>query len=276
MLRFVSMGVEDKLKSSALAQLLALLVVACGGRYSTTGDSDGTGANGSGATRGKTTSPPDDDEPSGGVAVPGMPAQGGRSTGSGGAPASGGAAVGMGGTGFGFAGAPIGTAGTNAGAPVVHDQVCTAYCSALAKVCPESMESVGCYKLCMSDLATVQQSCRVKRLEDYECIASELPNGVSCEIGLAIAGKYCGSNGSRPPACVDDECVQEIYGDGSGCHAINLCPNGSADLHCIETGGIPACSCVVGSKVLMLMTGAMSSKQACVDETLQQQCWQLL
>jgi hypothetical protein len=263
------MGTEQTLRSAARPGLLAfVLVAACGGRYATTtGDSDGSDAKGTGAAPGK-MSPPDNDEPDDDV---GMPTRGGASTGSGGGTASGGV-VGVGGTGF--AGSPISTAGTNAGVPVVNDQVCSAYCSSLAKVCPDRMESVGCYKLCMSDLLTVPQSCRVKRLEDYECIASELGSTDSCEHGLALAGKLCGSDGPRPPACPTDECAQEVYGDGSGCHAILKCPHGTADLHCLETGSIPACSCAVsGQPPFMLMTGAMSSKLACVDESLQQYCW---
>jgi hypothetical protein len=259
---------EETLKSVALPRLLAFLfVAACGGKYATTtDDSDGAGAEATGAAPGK-MSPTDGDQPDDDVGM----SRGGSSTGSGGATASGGV-VSSGGTGF--AGSPIGTAGTNAGVPVVYDQVCGAYCSSLANVCPDRMESFGCYKRCISDLLTVPQSCRVKRLEDYECIASELGTTNECDHGLALAGKLCGSDGPRPPACPTDECVQEVFGDVSGCHAILKCPHGMADLECLETGAVPACSCAVsGQPSFMLMTGAMSSKLACVDESLQQHCW---
>ena len=74
------MGRQD-LGSSALPRLLAFLVVACGGRYSTTSETDGAGASSSAGTRGK-TAPPGDDEPSGGVTDPSIPpSTGGVSTG---------------------------------------------------------------------------------------------------------------------------------------------------------------------------------------------------
>jgi hypothetical protein len=257
-----------------LPRLLALLLVACGGRYSTTTESEGAGATGSAGTQGKTAPPGDQDptEPGGGFTMPSIPpSQGGRSTGTGGAASAG---VGMGGTGFGFAGAPIGTAGTNAGQPVTDFQLCAEYCSVFTTVCPENTSQAQCSKQCFADISNATAACAPAKRADYACITSIIAPLSSCPGALAISSKLCGSTAGVPAPCYDEPaCPLEIYGDSSGCHAISDCSYGQSDLHCLETGGVPRCTCYVnGVPVAELMTGAMSTKQACTDEELRRLC----
>jgi hypothetical protein len=245
------MGVEQGLKSSALPQLLALLVAACGGRYSSTGDSEGTGATSAAGAQGKS----------------------GASTGSGGASAAGGVAVGMGGTGFGVAGSFVGTAGTNAGVPISHLETCVAYCEAFSAACPTGPAG-SCSKMCFAELEAASPECLGPRSQSYSCLTEAFAQAASCDAALDLASKLCGNQDRYPAACyAGGACQEGIVGDGSGCQATAICQNGSADLHCVETGDGPVCSCLVnGTPVFKLRSDAFNSKAACLDEGLRWLC----
>jgi hypothetical protein len=126
--------------------------------------------------------------------------------------------------------------------------------------------------LCASDLYIAGSACYLEKRESYACIASELAFADTCDAALGLAGKYCGSKAGQPVAC-DDVCDQELYGDGTGCHAITTCASGRAELHCPETGPNPTCNCSINGNFWgYIPTNHQSGKAACTDDQVRRLC----
>lgn len=265
---------EDVVGSRALPRILAFTLAACGGRYAS---SEGQG--GGAASM---------DEPSG----IGANSMGGATAASGGngsvaraGSSSGGTGVTSGGTGialggiFGVAGKAMVTAGTftgsggaSPGTPTTDDAaVCKAHCGAIARICPGS-DVAGCFQDCLDDLTTT--TCHAGRSADYKCIANTLQKQQDCKLGLYAVNKFCGTGLTFTPMACGASCGTEISGDPTGCRSTWSCESGEkAELRCLETGGVPLCSCWLNdTKAGLLMTTADNAKTACASEDLRNLC----
>jgi hypothetical protein len=261
------MGAEETRTSRALPRLLVFVLASCGGRYSAQSDTDGT-AGASGSLFGMPV-----DEP--------VPRGGSSSTGTGGSGvALGGKSAGMGGSGIGTAGSPIGFAGmatgsggNNPGYPTDPKSICSAYCSAVAALCPE-VDAGVCSKQCFGEMAGQGQACRVWAGDQYNCITQAFRQTMSCRDGRYLASKLCGSEGATPIACEDQPCDAAInFPNDDYCESLRTCAGGQSELRCVGTPGGVSCSCWLnGVRAADVMTSATTARQACIEEDLQWLC----
>lgn len=241
----------------ALSGLLALTLVACGGRYSSSSETSG----GAGS-------------PSGSMS----PGQGGRSTGTGGAAAGGNGVVGMaggavsvGGSPVGAAGTPTGSGGASVGVPIDTRVSCQKYCDALALVCPE--RESACLAPCYAD--QIGSRCQEEIREGYDCVTAEVSGTGSCAAASSVASKLCGAVDFRPPIC-GDLCDVEITFDDPTCHGIFGCGARTAELYCSEESGLVRCSCWAhGQVVAELMVPQATARDACLSPEPREACLSL-
>jgi hypothetical protein len=188
----------------------------------------------------------------------------------GGAPSSGGTFSLGGDEGFGGAVEGVG------GAPDA-DEACSLYCAGYTKVCPQA--GFGTFEQCTQDcaasLALDNAACSAGKRIAYECIGNALVQAPgSCNLGLAIAQKECGSATPQVDACNATCVASSVYGDGTGCHASAECKGFEVDLNCLDvnSGNVP-CTCSIGGKKRWeIATGFPYSKAGCIDDALFRLC----
>lgn len=247
------MGSVETLGRRAVSPLLALLLMACGGRYAG-GDS---GRGGSAGTN----------EPE---AEPGPAKSDGAATGGAGVGMGG---VSIGGTSVGLAGTSTGSGGANPDLTAADIELCADYCDAFVTVCPEQ-SGVMCSKSCGNALGSVSGECLATRRDGYACIAESMKSASSCSNALARASKICGSDEGQAPICTPQGgCGLIVTSENQDCSTMMGCDTGTAELHCSTSAGALLCRCIIdGATVLELMSGLESAKAACVDRELRAIC----
>jgi hypothetical protein len=263
-----AMGKDDVGRSRALPGLLALTLVACGGRYNSqghgggepTGDDISNGAGGSASNGGSVSS-------SGGSRGPG-PTVGGMSSGVAGTGVALGGAVGTGGAVTGAAGTTMAVAGSSPGSN--DDILCKDVCSQRRRVCNDDLPL--CMSQCLRDVGGADE-CSARQRETYKCLSGVFADATSCKIAFYDGSKLCSAVNGRPEDC-GPACDENLFGDGTGCHNIQTCEGREADLHCLETGGEPRCSCSVNGVSMFdgYMAGFDYAKAACLSQPLIELC----
>lgn len=238
--------------------LIALTLVACGGRYHSEGQGGGEGAT-TGVDDASDDRAGSSSTASGGVASGGKSSvgAGGMATGTSGTSMAVGGTVAMGGMATGSGGAAISMGGKSGTA---DDAVtCKTYCGAVSNLCGAPFDQ--CYQDCSNELGA-GTGCHAGNRQKYDCLLQAYSRAMTCEDAVNETYKICDS----------DQRVS-IFGDGTGCHAVTSCGTHEADLHCVETGGPPACTCYLdGKKVREVMTSLDYSKAACVSNELRLLC----
>jgi hypothetical protein len=262
-----AMGKDTVGRSRALPGLLALTLVACGGRYQSqgqgggepTGDDVDNGAGGSPSRGGSASS-------SGGGRGPG-PTLGGMSSGVAGTGVALGGAVGAGGAVTGTAGTATGVAGSS---PSNDDLLCKDVCSQRNRVCHDDLAS--CMSQCLRDLGGGDE-CSERKRETYQCLNRVFAEATDCKLAFYDSSKLCSASNGRPDDC-GPACEEKIYGDAIGCHNVQVCRGGEADLQCFETGGAPSCTCWVNGMIRFggVMADYDYAKAACLADQLIELC----
>ena len=155
-------------------------------------------------------------------------------------------------------------------------KACALYCSAYAKVCPQTGFGAPdkCTRDCVTSLELDRAACSAGKRAAYDCIGNALVQSPGdCNEALAIANQQCGSAIPQVDAC-NATCLPSIFGDGTGCRASAECSGLEVDLHCLEanSGTVP-CTCSVGGKEIWdVATGFGNSKTACTDARMFRLC----